>query len=219
MSFDVSSLAFDAAGLVTVVVQDRLTGEIRMVAHANDEAVRATLDTGRAHFFSRSRQALWMKGESSGHTLAVHEVWTDCDKDALVYLVDPAGPTCHTGCESCFFEKVHAPAEAARALPALSVLEQLLQSRVSSTAKKSYTRSLIEGGASKIGAKLREEADELARAIADESDAQVAAEAADVLYHAMVGLLSRGVPMRQVLAVLASRLGVSGHDEKASRPK
>ena len=217
MSFDVTSLSFDASGLVTVVVQDRLTGEIRMVAHANEEAVRATLSTGRAHFFSRSRQALWMKGESSGHTLAVHEVWTDCDKDALVYLVDPAGPTCHTGCESCFFERVQVSGETARALPALSVLEQLLQSRISSTATKSYTRSLIEGGPPKIGAKLREEADELARAIADESDAQVAAEAADVLYHAMVGLLSRGVPLRQVIAVLASRLGVSGHDEKASR--
>ena len=99
---DLAQLKKDAAGLVTVVAQDRLTGEVRMVAHANEEAVQQTLETGAAHFFSRSRGALWKKGETSGNVMRVHEVWADCDADALLYLVDPEGPSCHTGAPSCF---------------------------------------------------------------------------------------------------------------------
>ena len=101
-----AELKYDQSGLLTVVAQDRLTGELRMLAHANREALQATLDTGEAYFFSRSRNALWKKGESSGHVLRVSEVWTDCDGDAVLYLVDPAGPTCHTGRESCFFQRL-----------------------------------------------------------------------------------------------------------------
>src|SRR4051812_35694444 len=96
-------LKYDSQGLVTVVVQDRLTGDVRMLAHANQAALQATLDTGEGHFFSRSRQALWRKGESSGNTLKVLELWADCDADAVLYLVDPAGPSCHTGRLTCFF--------------------------------------------------------------------------------------------------------------------
>lgn len=215
---DLGELKKDAAGLVTVVAQDRMTGEVRMVAHADEEAVRKTLETGEAHFFSRSRNALWKKGETSGHVLRVAEVWADCDADALLYLVDPDGPSCHTGAPSCFFERVGANG-GARPAPMLVRLEEALAARRAATSEKSYTRSLLEAGAPKIGAKLREEADELARAIAGESDERVASEAADVLYHAMVGLLSRGVPWRAVEAELARRFGVSGHDEKASRTK
>ncbi|HEX6245912.1 MAG TPA: phosphoribosyl-AMP cyclohydrolase, partial [Polyangiales bacterium] len=96
----------DDAGLVTVVVQDRHTGMVRMVAHANDEAIAATLQSGLGHFFSRSRKRLWKKGEESGHFLRVSEVWADCDADCLLYLVDPEGPSCHTGREACFFTRV-----------------------------------------------------------------------------------------------------------------
>ena len=103
---DFSALKWDAAGLVTVVVQDRMTGAVRMVAHANEEALTRTLETRDAHFFSRSRGALWKKGESSGNVLRVAEVWLDCDADAVLYLADPAGPSCHTGAESCFFTRV-----------------------------------------------------------------------------------------------------------------
>lgn len=215
---DLSALKWDAAGLVTVVVQDRLTGAIRMVAHANAEAVRRTVESREGWFYSRSRASLWKKGESSGHVLAVHEVWIDCDADALVYSVDPEGPSCHTGSTSCFFTPALAPAGMRAPLPMLERLEEALRERAASTETKSYTRSLLTAGAPKIGAKLREEADELARAIEGESDERVASEAADVVYHAMVGLLSRGIALRDVEAVLAKRFGVSGHDEKAARP-
>jgi phosphoribosyl-ATP pyrophosphohydrolase/phosphoribosyl-AMP cyclohydrolase len=213
---DLSMLKKDAAGLVTVVVQDRLTGEVRMVAHADEDAIRQTHATGEGHFFSRSRGAPWKKGETSGNVLGVSEIWIDCDADAIVYLVDPSGPTCHTGAPSCFFRRLDG-AEGSRPLPLLPRLEEALSARKSATAEKSYTKSLLERGPVTIGAKLREEADELARAIADESDERVVSEAADLVYHALVGLLSRGIPLRSVEGELARRFGMSGHAEKASR--
>jgi phosphoribosyl-ATP pyrophosphohydrolase/phosphoribosyl-AMP cyclohydrolase len=214
---DAKALAYDANGLVTVVVQDRLTGEVRMLAHADEHAIAATLASGEGHFWSRSRGAPWKKGETSGNVLRVREVWADCDRDAVLYLVDPVGPTCHTGAQSCFFEHAMGAPEAARAAPTMVRLEEVLAARAGASAAKSYTRSLLEAGAPKIGEKLREEADELARAIDGESDERVVSEAADLLYHAMVGLLARRVTVRAVLAELARRFGTSGHDEKQSR--
>jgi phosphoribosyl-ATP pyrophosphohydrolase/phosphoribosyl-AMP cyclohydrolase len=216
-------LKYDADGLLTVVAQDRLTGELRMLAHANEAAVRATLETGEAHFYSRSRQALWRKGESSGHVLRVHEVWADCDGDALLYLVDPEGPTCHTGRQTCFFRVLdrdglrEEPVAQGRAL--LPRLWAELLSRKEAAADRSYTRKLLDEGATKIAAKVREEGDELARALEGESDERVIAESADVLYHALVGLIARGVSLRDVEAELARRFGVSGLAEKASRKR
>lgn len=214
MALDVGSLKYGSDGLVTVVAQDHLTGEIRMLAHATREALERTLETREAYFFSRSRGALWKKGESSGHVLSVREVIVDCDLDAVVYLVEPRGPTCHTGKEGCFFTAEHGES---RALPMLSRLEVALGERASSTAEKSYTRSLLDAGPPKIGAKIREEAAELDRAITGESDERVVSEAADVVYHVMVGLLARKVPVRAVLSELARRFGTSGHTEKAAR--
>lgn len=214
-----ADLKRDAQGLVTVIAQDRRSGEVRMLAHADESALRATLSTGFAHFYSRSRQRGWKKGEESGNVLRVFEVWIDCDADAVLYLVEPAGPTCHTGAPSCFFQRVMpdgAP-DASRALPALSMLEQALEARRAQPAEKSYTRSLLDKGPAKIRAKLVEEAGELGDAIADESDERVASEAADVIYHLMVGLISRGVPLADVQNELLRRFGVSGHVEKAQR--
>ena len=221
---DLSWLKRDAAGLVTVVVQDRMTGLVRMVAHADDAAVRATLETGFGHFYSRSRQKMWKKGEESGHVLRVFEVWADCDADCLVYLVDPEGPSCHTGREACFFRRVGADGALAdepvhHAGPTFTRLWAELEARRASPADKSYTRSLLDKGAAKINEKLREEADELARAIEGESDERVVSEASDVLYHMLVGLLFRGRSLREVQAELARRFGSSGHDEKAARKK
>ena len=218
-----SELKYDERGLVTVVVQDRLTGEIRMLAHANQAALEATLATGDGHFYSRSRQAMWRKGETSGHTLRVAEVWTDCDADAVVYQVEPVGPSCHTNRQTCFFRRVDAAGvhddEHAHARPALAALWAELEARRSSSGDRSYTRKLLDGGAPKIGEKIREEADELARAIADESEQRVVSEAADELYHLLVGLLHRGVTLRDVEEELAKRSGISGLVEKASRGK
>ena len=187
----------------------------------NREALDRTLDTGKATFFSRSRQTLWSKGETSGHSLRVQSVVADCDADVLLLLVDPEGPSCHTGRPNCFFHTVKATdeleARSSEAMPFLGELEALIHSRSASTAEKSYTRSLLDGGPAKIGAKIREEADELARAIADESEERVASEAADLVFHTLVGLRARGVAMRAVLDKLGSRMGQSGHAEKAGR--
>lgn len=187
-----------------------------MVAFANRDAVEATLDSGLAHFWSRSRNTLWKKGESSGNTMRVLEVWADCDGDALLYLVDPAGPTCHTGTRSCFLKRLDATADGT-ALPALERLTTTLHARQSSDAAESYTKSLLLKGAPKIAEKLVEEAGELGLALRDETDERVVSEVADLLYHAMVGLQLRGLGLRDVERELARRFGVSGHDEKASR--
>ena len=215
----VDELKWDERGLVTVVVQDELTGEIRMLAHANQEAVESTLETGEAHFFSRSRGAQWKKGETSGNVIRVHGVYADCDDDALIYLGRAEGPSCHTGADTCFFTRLVADGEGepASARPTLLALEHELVARRDSTEAKSYTKHLLSAGAPKIGEKLREEADELARAVDAESEARVASEMADLLYHAMVGLLFRGVGLADVMEVLRARFGRSGHDEKASR--
>jgi phosphoribosyl-ATP pyrophosphohydrolase/phosphoribosyl-AMP cyclohydrolase len=213
----------DAAGLVTVVVQDRHTGLVRMVAHANQEALQATLDSGYAHFFSRSRNKLWKKGEESGHLLQVHELWADCDGDCLVYLVDPQGPSCHTGAETCFYQRVDAEGTLVEsrdlAAPTFARLERELEARRDASAERSYTRSLLDKGASKIGEKIREEGDELARAVEGETDDRVVSESGDVLYHLMVGLLFRKLTLRDVQAEVARRFGTSGHEEKASRKR
>ncbi len=211
---------FDQAGLVPAIAQDRLTGAVRMVAWMNREALELTLATGRATFFSRSRNALWVKGETSGHTLHVSEIVADCDGDTLLLLVDPEGPSCHTGRPTCFFRPLstdglrEAPRES---LPYLFELEAVIAERASSTAEKSYTRSLLDKGAAGINPKILEEAGELAQAIEGESDERVASEAADLLYHALVGLKLRGVSLREVVEKLALRSQTSGHAEKAAR--
>jgi phosphoribosyl-ATP pyrophosphohydrolase/phosphoribosyl-AMP cyclohydrolase len=214
-------LVFGEGGLLPAVVQDRLTGQVRMVGYMNRESLAATLRTGRATFFSRSRNELWEKGQSSGNTLRVVSLHADCDADTILVLVDPTGPTCHTGTPSCFFRSIGADGaltdEARDATTFLEALEREIEARKQSVGSKSYTRHLLDGGAERIGEKIREEADELARAIAGESDDRVASEAADVLYHAMVGLASRGVSLRDVLGKLAARAGTSGHEEKARR--
>jgi phosphoribosyl-ATP pyrophosphohydrolase/phosphoribosyl-AMP cyclohydrolase len=217
----VPELVYDRAGLITAVVQDRLTGQVRMVAWMNAEALRRTLATGRATFYSRSRQSLWEKGETSGNGLVVSSVHADCDADTLLLLVDPEGPSCHTGRPACFFRRVAENGEAVdeprEAAAFLWELEAEIASRAAVPADKSYTKALLDGGAQKIGDKLREEADELARAIDAENEDQVANEAADVVYHLLVGLKLRGVPLRRVIEVLAGRAGVSGLDEKKAR--
>ena len=222
LALTIPSITFDSNGLVTAIAQDRATGEVRMVAWMNAEALDKTLATGLATFYSRSRQKLWVKGETSGHHLRVHSVMADCDADTLLLLVDPEGASCHTGRPTCFF-RVVTPAGVAEpgrtALPYLFELEETVAERASATAEKSYTRSLLDGGAAKINAKLEEEASELARAIAGESDERVASEAADVLYHVLVGLRLRGVPLRSVVETLLARSARSGLAEKASRQK
>lgn len=214
-------LKFDERGLIPAIAQDHLSGQVRMLAYMNEAALARTLETGKATFFSRSRGELWTKGETSGHVLSVLSVVADCDADTLLLSVLPVGPSCHTGRPACFFRSVDAAGTLTdlprEATPFLSALGELLESRKASTAEKSYTKSLLEAGPDKIGAKIREEAGELADAIKNESDERVLSEASDLLYHALVGLTQRGLTLRQVIEVLADRTGQSGHAEKASR--
>ena len=220
MSLD--ALKYDDQGLVAVIAQDAETGEVRMMAYADRAAIERTLATRAAHFFSRSRQQPWKKGESSGNTLGVRSVWVDCDGDTLVYMVDPAGPSCHTGAETCFFRRLNAEGELIEAgeqsaAPTLLRLERTLEARKASDAGKSYTKALLDAGPTKIDAKLREEAAELGQALIGESDERVASEAGDVIYHLLVGLVSRGVSLRELFSELSKRFGQSGHEEKAKR--
>ncbi|MBL8604704.1 MAG: bifunctional phosphoribosyl-AMP cyclohydrolase/phosphoribosyl-ATP diphosphatase HisIE [Myxococcales bacterium] len=213
-------LKFGPDGLLPVVVQSRLDGALRMVAWADREALEETLARGVGCFYSRSRGRLWRKGESSGNVLYVREIWVDCDSDTLVYRVDPAGPSCHTGAPSCFFRRLDAPGEGvdAEAADAVASLERVLRARRDAPdGAPSYTRSLLAGGAPRIGAKVTEEAEEFVRALRDEGDARVVSEAADLVFHVMVGLVSRGLGWQAVQTALAGRAGVSGLVEKASR--
>jgi phosphoribosyl-ATP pyrophosphohydrolase/phosphoribosyl-AMP cyclohydrolase len=196
----------------------------------NREALGRTIDSGLVTFFSRSRQALWTKGETSGHTLQLVSLRIDCDGDAILATAIPAGPTCHTGASSCFYRATAADGEALLADdgPARSVDDRLRRvfdtvlarkAGIGMTAagRRSYVRDLLAAGPARIGEKLREEADELARAIADETDDRVASEAADLLFHAMVALAARDLRLEDVAAVLDGRHGTSGLDEKARR--
>ncbi len=213
-------LKFDEAGLITAIAQDRASGEVRMVAWMNAEALEKTLETGLATFYSRSRKKLWVKGETSNHRLRVESVIADCDGDTLLLLVDPEGPSCHTGRPSCFFRPLSegGPKDAERgALPYLFELESVIRERQASTADKSYTRSLLDGGAPKVAAKITEEARELVAALEGESNERVASEAADLVYHVLVLLRLRDVPLRDVVRELIARSSRSGHAEKAAR--
>lgn len=195
-----------------------------MVAMATEKAVELTLETGRATFWSRSRNELWEKGRTSGNGMNVSGVLVDCDADCVVYLVSPDGPTCHTGAPTCFFRRAELVGGKIKVsdteVPVpllLARLESVLEDRKKSSAESSYVKSLYEAGATKIGEKLTEEAGELARALESESDERVAAEAADVLFHVMVALRSRGIGFEAVLRELDRRAGTSGLEEKRRR--
>jgi phosphoribosyl-ATP pyrophosphohydrolase/phosphoribosyl-AMP cyclohydrolase len=196
-----SEIVFDERGLVPCVVQDWHSGEVLMLAYMNDEALRRTRQTGEMHFFSRSRQELWHKGSSSGNTLALKAIRYDCDADALLALVVPAGPACHTGERTCFHRGDLTPAAPHEALPAL---ERTIEQRATARPEGSYTAELL-ADPERIGAKVQEEAEEVARAAREESDGRVAEEAADVIYHLAVLLRGRGLSLADAERVLDGR--------------
>ena len=195
-------VAYDERGLVPCVVQDASSGEVLTLAYMNAEALEQTRATGEMHFFSRSRGELWHKGETSGNVQRVRGLRLDCDGDAIVALVDPAGPACHTGERTCFFRGDVEPAPA----EALGALERTVEDRRASSDGSSYTRALLDDPPL-TGAKVREEAEEVARAAAEETDERVSEEAADVLYHLTVLLASRGLSLAGALAALNARRG------------
>jgi phosphoribosyl-ATP pyrophosphohydrolase/phosphoribosyl-AMP cyclohydrolase len=197
---------FDERGLVPCVAQDFASGEVLTLAYANEEALRLTVETGEMHFFSRSRNRIWRKGEESGHVLRLRQLRIDCDGDAIVALVEPSGPACHTGERSCFYRAVEGDEPALVAYEALATLQRTLQSRAAERPEGSYTVELLEDP-KLIGEKVEEEAEEVVRAAREESDERVAEEAADLLYHLSVLLASREVPQAAVMEVLNGRRG------------
>jgi len=194
-------IAYDERGLVPVVVQDWRTGEVLTLAYANAEAVARTRDTGELHLWSRSRDELWRKGATSGNVQRVRALRLDCDGDALLALVEPAGPACHTGERTCFHNGELDPPAPHEALPAL---ERTLADRAAQRPEGSYTVELLDDPP-RIGAKVREEAEEVARAAREEADDRVDEEAADVLYHLTVLLHSRGRSLTDAEDVLNGR--------------
>jgi phosphoribosyl-ATP pyrophosphohydrolase/phosphoribosyl-AMP cyclohydrolase len=220
------AVTFDEKGLCPVIAQEARTGMIRMVAWANRQALALTVETKAAHFWSRSRKALWRKGESSGHTLAVRELRIDCDGDVVLYLVDADGPSCHTGAMSCFYRKAaddgtlvadDGPPDP----PALVLarVAEVIAERRRTRPEKSYVVSLLDAGLPKINGKIAEESGELIEALPQNDPEHTAHEAADLFFHALVGLEAAGVPVDAVFAQLRKRFGISGLDEKASRKK
>jgi phosphoribosyl-AMP cyclohydrolase / phosphoribosyl-ATP pyrophosphohydrolase len=195
-----TEINFNEAGLVPCVVQDFRTGEVLTLAYMNEEALARTRETGETHFWSRSRQELWHKGETSGNVQRVRALRYDCDADALVALVEPAGPACHTGERTCFYrgEMELAPSEA---LPAL---ERTIAERKASPVSGSYTNQLLDD-LPYVGEKVQEEAEEVARAARSESDERVREEAADVLYHLTVLLASRDLSLADAFEELNAR--------------
>ncbi len=202
-------LKLDAQGLVPAIVQDHVTGEIRMFAFASEAAVRRTLETGHATFWSRSRGELWQKGRISGREIPVVRVLADCDADCVIYSSDPEGPSCHSGAPSCFFQAFdheHLGQASEQPQTVLASLETAVASRAKPTS----------GEYAAVGTKIRQGADKFADAIAKESDERVVSEAADALYQLVLALRSRSITLRRVLSEVGRRL-VRGEAEAASR--
>jgi phosphoribosyl-AMP cyclohydrolase / phosphoribosyl-ATP pyrophosphohydrolase len=211
-----SRVRFDERGLAPCVIQDSRSGEVLMLAYLNEEALRLTMETGEVHLYSRSRDEIWHKGASSGNFQRVTQLRYDCDGDAVVALVEPAGPACHTGERSCFYRDLEGTAESAVDAPpapgepvpvpfeALAGLERTLIERKRDRPAGSYTVELLDDP-SLAAAKVKEEAAEVVKAVKGESEERIAEEAADVMYHMAVLMLSRGVSMAEALQILNGR--------------
>ncbi len=212
--------------LIPAIAQDYETSEVLMLAYMNEEAYNLTLNTGYAHYFSRSKQRIWKKGESSNHTQEVKDILLDCDADTVILKIKQNGVACHTGTKSCFFTSV---------IQDKIILEQevntdaiygvvdtlyhtILERKNASKESKSWTKKLLDDKALMLS-KIREEADEVCVAIDEENDEQVIYESADLLYHTLVGLGYRDISPDRVKQELGRRFGMSGIKEKESRTK
>ena len=199
INFD--EIRFDERGLIPAIVQDAATREVLTLAYMNRESLARTVETKQTWFWSRSRNQLWHKGETSGNTQEVIDVALDCDADAIIVMVKPAGPACHTGAVSCFDTGKQQPALG----PLLDQLYELIQSRERERPPGSYTTYLFAEGLDKILKKVGEESAETIIAAKNDDDARLTAEAADLLYHLLVLLVARGVSLADIAQELASR--------------
>ena len=215
-------------GLIPAVAQDYFSKEVLMLAFMNEEALRKTLETGYAHYFSRSRKNLWKKGETSGHTQEIKEIFFDCDNDSILVKVVQKGPACHTGYSSCFYSKLNnrlAPEvknangpEDKELFYSLKLLYDLLTGRKGADPEKSYTAKLLKAGPEKIGKKLQEESLEVVLSVISGADRdKIIYEAADLMFFYIVMLVYSGIDFSEVIKELKKREGISGLDEKKSR--
>lgn len=219
---DLSAIKFNSKGLVPAVAQDDKTGRVLMVAYMNMEALEKTLSTGKAHYYSRSRKSLWLKGETSGNVQHVKSVWYDCDGDTILLQVDAAGPSCHTGEITCFYRRLDGGAAAKTKISRDDVIPELfkvLKGRKTARPDKSYVASLYAKGRPKILEKIAEESAELIEAASQKGRDEVLYEFCDLLFHSMVLLANEGIEMDEALDELSRRFGLSGIAEKESRGK
>lgn len=217
-------------GLIPAVVQDYFSKEILMLAFMNEEALRKTVETGYAHYFSRSRNKLWKKGETSGNTQEIKEIFFDCDNDSILLKVIQKGPACHTGRKTCFYSKINnrpatvnknkneveSPRNKER-FYSLKLLFDLIGGRRGSDPEKSYVAKLLNAGPEKIGKKLQEESLEVILSVINGDKAQIIYESADLMFFYMVMLVYAEVDFFSVIDELKRREGISGLDEKKSR--
>ena len=203
---NVDDLNFSTNGLLPVVVQHHVSGQVLMVGFANAEAVRKTVESGHAWFFSRSRQKLWEKGETSGNFLNIRGIRVDCDEDALVYVCDPEGPTCHTGEPGCFFQGLDdVPAGETSGEAAAALFETIRQRQVAGDPETSYVARLLARGVDRIARKVGEEATEVIIAAKNADRDELAHEVADLWFHTFVLLAQQGMAPEDVWAELRRR--------------
>jgi phosphoribosyl-AMP cyclohydrolase / phosphoribosyl-ATP pyrophosphohydrolase len=203
MNLKIENLKFDQLGLIPAIVQDARSREVLTLAYMNSESLVRTIETGQTWFWSRSRNQLWHKGETSGNTQRVVDILPDCDGDALVVLVEPAGPACHTGARSCFETSNVQPQADLGGL--LDQLYQLIKEREQERPEDSYTTYLFNEGLDKILKKLGEESSETIIAAKNDSIEPLVSEVSDLLYHLLVLLVARGVSLEQIRIELARR--------------
>jgi phosphoribosyl-ATP pyrophosphohydrolase/phosphoribosyl-AMP cyclohydrolase len=211
-------------GLIPAIVQDKQSKEVLMLAYMDKEALQLTLDTGFAHYFSRSKQRIWKKGETSGHTQEVVDIKLDCDNDTLLLEVNQKGVACHTGRRSCFFNDLKTnkttldiQIDTTKTYGVIDTLYHTICDRKNSDPTKSYTAKLLQGKQNSMLKKVTEEASELTFAIKDDDTKEIIYEAADLTYHVLVSLASKNISPDQIKQELARRFGIGGIEEKNSR--
>ncbi|PFA67425.1 bifunctional phosphoribosyl-AMP cyclohydrolase/phosphoribosyl-ATP pyrophosphatase [Bacillus sp. AFS015802] len=200
----IASVKYDDKGLVPAIIQDASTKEVLTLAYMNETSLKKTVETGETWFYSRSRQELWHKGETSGNTQTVKNISWDCDRDAILVLVDKKGPACHTGEESCFHEGVYGEERSSRE-NILLTLEKLIENREIERPEGAYTTYLFEEGVDKILKKVGEEASEVIIAAKNRDSEELKWEVADLFYHVLVLLREQKLPLEEVLGVLVER--------------
>ena len=212
--------------LIPVITQDAKTNEVLMLAYMNKEALELTIKTNYAHYFSRSKQRIWKKGESSNHLQEIVEILVDCDNDTLLLKVNQTGVACHTGRKSCFYtnlktDKIISDVEinTASAYGVIDTLYHTICERKDEDVSKSYTAKLLKGNQNSMLKKIVEEAGEFTFAVKDDNEEEIIYEAADVTYHVLVALASKNINPDRVKQELARRFGISGIEEKNSRIK